>query len=158
MFIVGGLGKKLTLRNLAFSSQRASREEIKMGFWSTLVSKDMGANLIYSSNALIMGRNKIKDFSWIRDRVVSKLEGSNKNLLSKIGKAVFIQSIIQAIPFYTMATFKVPTTLCKELDRLVKKFWWSSGTKVANLWSLSLGMIFANPKEKGVWGFVGFQT
>lgn len=118
--------------------------------------KDMGNNSIYLGNALIMGRNRVKDFSRIRDRVVSKLEGWNRNLISKAGKAVLIQSVIQAIPSYTMATFRVPYMLCKELDMCVKKLWWSSGNKNGRYMALRPWEDLCKPKIAGGLGFRRF--
>lgn len=60
--------------------------------------KEMGANSIYLGNALIMGRNKSKYFGRLKERVAKRLEGWNKNLLSKAGKAVLIKSVVQSIP------------------------------------------------------------
>ena len=53
-----------------------------------------------------------------------KLQGWKENLLSQAGKEVLIKSIIQAIPTYTMNCFKLPRGLIKELEVLIRKFWW----------------------------------
>lgn len=44
-----------------------------------------------------------------------------------------LKSVIQALPVYTMASFKLPVGLCKELSRDMAKFWWSSGEKDTTL-------------------------
>ena len=45
-------------------------------------------------------------------------------LLSQAGREVLIKSVIQAIPTFAMSCFKLPITLCPEIEALVRKFWW----------------------------------
>ncbi|KAH1039055.1 hypothetical protein J1N35_040798 [Gossypium stocksii] len=39
---------------------------------------------------------------------------------------VFIKSILQAIPVYVMQCFALPKMLCRKLEGLLNKFWWSN--------------------------------
>ena len=41
-------------------------------------------------------------------------------------REVLIKSVIQAIPTYTMNCFKFPKGLVKELEVLIRKFWWGN--------------------------------
>ena len=47
-------------------------------------------------------------------------------ILSSGGKEILIKSIVQAIPTYSMAIFKLPRGLCEHITSLVRKFWWGS--------------------------------
>lgn len=48
-----------------------------------------------------------------------------ENFIKKIeGKEVFLKTIFQAIPIYSMQCFKLPIILCQELEKLMSKFWW----------------------------------
>ncbi|POO02923.1 LOW QUALITY PROTEIN: hypothetical protein TorRG33x02_009840, partial [Trema orientale] len=38
------------------------------------------------------------------------------------------KSVIQSIPAYGMSTFKLPKPLCDELDKAVRRFWWTGST------------------------------
>ena len=71
-----------------------------------------------------MGRAKKQSFIYIKERVWKKLQGWKEKLLSQAGKEVLIKSVIQAIPTYTMSCFKLPKGLIKELEILIRKFWW----------------------------------
>lgn len=67
---------------------------------------------------------------WIKERVLSKLEGWKEQYLSQAGKGMLIKSIVQAIPSYVMAIFRLPKNFCQSLCSTIAKFWWSS--KVRN--------------------------
>jgi len=56
--------------------------------------------------------------------VWKKLQGWKEKLLSQARREVLIKSVIQAIPAYTMSCFKLPKGLIKELEVLIRKFWW----------------------------------
>ena len=53
-----------------------------------------------------------------------KLQGWKEKLISQVGREVLIKFFIQAIPTYTMSCFKLPKGLIKELEVLIRKFWW----------------------------------
>ena len=40
-----------------------------------------------------------------------------------------IKSIAMAMPNHAMACFKLPVTLCKEMERVIAQFWWMSQSK-----------------------------
>ena len=71
-----------------------------------------------------MGRVKKRSFIYIKERVWKKLKGWKEKLLSVAGREFLIKAIIQAIPTYTMSYFKLPKWLIKELEVLIRKFWW----------------------------------
>ncbi|KAA3455054.1 reverse transcriptase [Gossypium australe] len=60
----------------------------------------------------MVGRRKKESFQLLKD---------------KMGREVFIKSILQAIPTYTMACFLLPKTLCVEIESIMAKFWWQKG-------------------------------
>lgn len=55
---------------------------------------------------------------------MAKTARMGKEALSLAGKEVLIKSVIQAIPTYTMAYFKIPLGLYHYIESLVKKFFW----------------------------------
>lgn len=72
----------------------------------------------------LVGRNKRASFNQLKQRVWKRLQGWEGKLLSQAGREVLIKSVIQAIPAYAMSCFKLPTTLCHEIETLVRKIWW----------------------------------
>ena len=71
----------------------------------------------------MVGRNKRVCFEHLKQRVWKRLQGWEGKLLSQSEREVLIKSVIQAIPTYTMSCFKLPVTLCHELETLIRKFW-----------------------------------
>ena len=53
-----------------------------------------------------------------------KLQGWEGKLLSQAGREVLIKVVVQALLIYTMSCFKLPTGLCREIEGLIKKFFW----------------------------------
>ena len=78
----------------------------------------------YLSLPALVGRNKKKSFSVIKERIWKKLKGWKEKLLSQAGHEVLIKAIIQVIPTYTMSCFKLPKSLVQEIESLIRKFWW----------------------------------
>lgn len=96
----------LFFKNVGGGTKRIIREVL--GF------KESKADSIYLGNAFVFWRNKSKEFGRLKERVQSKLEGWRSQTLSKFGKATLIKSVVQAIPAYTMSTFKVHLGVCKD--------------------------------------------
>ncbi|XP_075659063.1 uncharacterized protein LOC142628921 [Castanea sativa] len=70
------------------------------------------------------GRGKKASFNYIKERVWRKLQGWEGKLLSQASREVLIKAIAQAIPTYAMGCFKLPLSLCHEIEAMVKKFFW----------------------------------
>ena len=70
----------------------------------------------------LIGKEKITCFSQIKERVWSKVKGWKEKLLFQASREVLIKAVVQAIPTYTMNCFKLPMTLCKEIEILLEDF------------------------------------
>ncbi|GER43312.1 RNA-directed DNA polymerase (reversetranscriptase)-related family protein [Striga asiatica] len=56
--------------------------------------------------------------------LVSKSLG---RVLSPAGKEVLIKAVLDALSVFTMACFKLPISVGKEISRMYAQFWWSKG-------------------------------
>ncbi|KAL0449472.1 UNVERIFIED_CONTAM: putative mitochondrial protein [Sesamum latifolium] len=72
----------------------------------------------------VVGRSKKGVFSYIRDRVWQRIKGWSENNLSQAGKAIMIQSVLQAIPTFAMSVFKLPDSLIVEIQGMSSIFFW----------------------------------
>jgi hypothetical protein len=73
-----------------------------------------------------VGRSKSGAFKYLKDRISKRIQGWLEKLLSAGGKDVLIKSVVQAIPIFSMACFKLPRGLCQYINALVRKSWWGS--------------------------------
>ena len=78
----------------------------------------------YLGMPAFVGRAKKQSFIYIKERVWKKLQGWKEKLLSQAGREVLIKSMIQAIPTYSMSCFKLPKGLIKDIEAMIRKFWW----------------------------------
>lgn len=44
-------------------------------------------------------------------------------------KEILLKTVAQALPNYAMSVFLLPLEMCKDLERLMCKFWWKNSTK-----------------------------
>lgn len=101
------------------------------------------------------GCSKIQGLSWLKDKVVNKLEGWKGNLLNAAGKEVLIKAVIQAIPSYIMVILQLPKTFCNARTSYVARFWWQfSGNSRGIHWRKFEELCF--PKNLGGLGFKDF--
>ena len=38
-----------------------------------------------------------------------------------------IKAVVQSILVYSMSVFKLPVGLCKDIEAMIRKFWWGNG-------------------------------
>ena len=118
------------------SGQKLNREKTTL-FFSKSTPSDQQAQIMeelgvselkqyeeYLGLPAMVGRNKKTSFGKIKQKVWKRLQGWEGKLLSQAGREVLIKLVIQAIPTYTMSCFKLPVTLCHEIEVMVRKFWW----------------------------------
>ena len=63
----------------------------------------------------------------MKERIWARMQGWKEKLLSQAGKEVMIKAVIQSIPTYSMSVFKLPISLCKDIETMIRKFWWGQG-------------------------------
>ncbi|XP_021803273.1 uncharacterized protein LOC110747395 [Prunus avium] len=98
------------------------------------------------------GRSKKDALSFVKDRLLCKVQGWKQGLLSQAGRETLIKSVALAIPTYPMSIFLFPKGFCSELDGILANFWWGhTGDKNKIHWISwrALGM----PKHEGGMGF-----
>ena len=72
----------------------------------------------------VVGKNKMANFNYIKERVWGKLQGWKEKLLSQAGREVLLKAVVQAIPTFPMSCFKLPIGLCHDIEAMIRKFWW----------------------------------
>ncbi|KAA3455435.1 reverse transcriptase [Gossypium australe] len=104
----------------------------------------------------MVGRRKKAAFQILKDRLKKRIDNWSTRHLSQGGKEVFIKSVLQAIPTYSMACFLLPKTLCSDLEKIIAKFWWQKGHGQRGIhWCTWNNLCFS--KEHGGMGFRRFD-
>ena len=100
----------------------------------------------------MVGRDKKKSFSIIKERIWKKHKGWKEKLLSQAGREILIKAIIQAIPTYTMSCFKLLKCLIRDIETLIRKFWWGYRGEQRKIHWISWEKLCL-PKNEGGMGF-----
>ncbi|VVA29155.1 PREDICTED: ribonuclease H At1g65750 [Prunus dulcis] len=97
------------------------------------------------------GPNKAT-FNSLLDKVHRRLVGWKGKLFSLAGRAILIKAVTASIPIYPMQTTKLLASVCKELDKLNRNFFWG-GNEKKNKIHLCQWNLACRPKSKGGLGF-----
>ena len=108
--------------SLFFSSNTPSK--VQSQIQTVLGAPDIKQAEKYLGLPLIIGRNKSKAFSAIKEHVGSNLHGWKEKLLSQVGKEVLLKAVAQSIPTFAMSCFLLPKRWCLELNKMMSNFWW----------------------------------
>lgn len=74
-----------------------------------------------------IGRERKACFINVKEQIWARMQGWKEKLLSQAGKEIMIEAVVQSIPAYSMSVFKLPVSLCKEIETMIRKFWWGYG-------------------------------
>ena len=126
-------GKKLNREKTSLFFSKNMKVEVQEAV------KDMfGAQIIlqhekYLGLPPLVGRGKKKAFNRIKDQVGRKIASWKGKLLSPASREILIKALAQATPTYTMNYFKIPNSICNELNSLIYNFWWGQRDKERKL-------------------------
>lgn len=97
-------------------------------------------------------RQKRLQFGYIKDKIQKKLLSWNQREFSAGGKEVLIKAVIQAIPTYVMQCFRIPESVCADIERLCAGFWWGYKVEGRKMhWARWASL--CQPKDRGGMGF-----
>ncbi|KAG7578757.1 Ribonuclease H-like superfamily [Arabidopsis thaliana x Arabidopsis arenosa] len=122
------------------------KEDIK----STLGITNIGGMGSYLGLPESLGGSKTKIFSFVRDRLQTKINGWSAKFLSKGGKEVMIKSVAAALPTYVMSCFRLPKTITSKLTSAVANFWWSSNGASRGMHWMAWDKLCINKSEGGI--------
>ena len=67
----------------------------------------------------LIGSRKKASFNYIKDKIWRKLQRLEEKLLSQASREILIKAVVQAILTYTMSCFKLPVSLCNDIEILI---------------------------------------
>jgi len=71
-----------------------------------------------------VGRQKKERFQSVKEKLSKRISSWSEKFLSSGAKDVLIKSIAQAIPTYMISVFQLSASVCEDLERAIRKFWW----------------------------------
>lgn len=82
-----------------------------------------------------LGGSKVQLFSFVQERLNSKVNGWTFKFFTNGGKEVIIKSVVIANPNHVMSCYCLPKTTTKKLTSAIVQFWWSpSGSTKCMHW------------------------
>ncbi|WZZ38588.1 hypothetical protein YC2023_034847 [Brassica napus] len=103
------------------------------------------------------GRRKRDIFASILDRIRQKAHSWTVRFLSGAGKQVLLKSVLSALPCYAMSCFKLPASLCSQIQSLLTRFWWDTIPEKKKMCWVAWDTMTL-PKYAGGLGFRDIQT
>lgn len=98
------------------------------------------------------GRKKRDIFASLVDRIRQRSHSWTSRFLSGAGKLILLKAVLAAMPTYSMSCFKLPLSLCKQIQSILTRFWWDASPEVKKICWVSWEKL-AKPKNAGGLGF-----
>ena len=94
----------------------------------TTIQGILGAQVItdcekYLGLPMVIGLSKVKSFKELKEKITKRVMGWKEKFISKAEREVLIKTVAQAIPTYTMGIFKIPISLCNDINAILAKYW-----------------------------------
>ena len=78
----------------------------------------------YLGLPMASGKLKVNTFKDFQEKITKRVMGWKEKFISKVGHEILIKTVAQAIPIYSMSIFKLPISICDNINSLLAKYWW----------------------------------
>lgn len=100
----------------------------------------------------LFGRRKKDLFASIVDRIQQRAASWSSKFLSTAGKMIMVKSVLSPMSSHTMSCFKLPQSICLNIQSTLTRFWWDSEPGKKKVSWISWDKM-AKPKRKRGLGF-----
>ncbi|KAL8121558.1 hypothetical protein AgCh_018338 [Apium graveolens] len=119
-------GQKINRDKSSIFFSRNTKSEVKEKVCEVLNFHEANDNTHYLGLPNILGRKKSVILGYLKDRLQNGVQGWDKKYLSKGGKEILLKTVAQALPNYAMSIFLLPLELCRDMEKIMCRFWWKS--------------------------------
>lgn len=98
--------------------------EVKRRVQRSLKIRNEGGLGKYLGLSEHFGRKNKDIFPRIVDKIQQRAISWSSRFLCTAGKLVLLKAVISALPTYSMSCFKLPISLCKQIQSALTRFWW----------------------------------
>ena len=74
----------------------------------------------YLDLTIFGGKSKVGTFKELQERITKRVMGWKEKTISKAGREILIKLVAQAIPTYSMSIFKIPRSVCEDINSVLK--------------------------------------
>uniref|UniRef100_A0A803PUB8 RNase H type-1 domain-containing protein n=1 Tax=Cannabis sativa TaxID=3483 RepID=A0A803PUB8_CANSA len=150
-------GQRLNVQKSAYVFSDNTARDTQLEIVERLGFRKLGSEDKFLGNPILWTKSKMRDFKFLKDKVLAKIEGWRCKLLSQAGRATLIRSVAQSVPMYSMSSFLLPKGLCRELDQAIRKFWWTGGGDKDRYLALVEWDVLCLPMDRGGLNFKKFE-
>ena len=104
----------------------------------------------YLGFPLWISRPRKNDFAFIVDKLRHRLASWKGKLLNKAGRLALAKSVLSSILIYPMQTFRLPTSICDDIDETTGSFLWSKNNVDRGLHLINWEAVIASLSASGL--------
>ncbi|KAL3534703.1 hypothetical protein ACH5RR_003164 [Cinchona calisaya] len=119
-------GQQVNMEKSSIMFSRNTDEELKKEISDLLREVQVVSQGEYLGLPMVITRAKNQVFRFIREKAAKKFQNWKGSFLRQAGKEVLLKSVVMALPNYTISYFRLPKGMCKELSKMMARFWWGS--------------------------------
>ena len=104
----------------------------------------------YLGLPIASGKSKVNTFKQLQEKITKRVMGWKEKFISKAGCEILIKTMAQAIPTYSMSLFKIPKTICDNINSILSKYWWGKTKEERKIHWINWQKLCAHKKNGGM--------
>ena len=117
-------GQSINRQKTTLFFSRNTKPEVRNAIQQLLGARVMTECEKYLGLPMSGGKSKVNTFKGLQEKIMKRVMGWKEKFISKAGREILIKTVAQAIPTYSMCLFKLPRTICDNINSLLAKYWW----------------------------------